>query len=112
MLRNETVKGRKSGKKRRRMRDDEKEFLRTLGVHIRSRRRELGLTQEDLSSLSGLSKISVTNIERGLTGTTLNTLLKLAGALKMSIEDFLITASAAAAVCKRETEQGSGKSVL
>jgi transcriptional regulator with XRE-family HTH domain len=41
------------------------EFYSKLGDSIRQRREELGLTQEELGESLGLSRTSVTNIERG-----------------------------------------------
>src|SRR5262245_46941217 len=41
------------------------EFYAALGAAVRKRREELGLTQAELSERVGLSRTSITNIERG-----------------------------------------------
>lgn len=103
MLVDKKTKTKKMGKKRRPIRPEEKEFLHVLGMDIRKRRSEKNFTQEDLSQHSGVSKISITNIERGITGTTLKTLMKLASALDTTAQEMLsIAGNAALEYKKRE----------
>ena len=45
-----------------------------IGIKVKTRRKELGLTQEELGFKTKLSRPSIANIERGRTLITLNTL--------------------------------------
>lgn len=56
-------------------------YLEAFGVRIKQLRKERRLTQEQLANLSGLSRVSVYQIERGQTNPSLLTLLALAEAL-------------------------------
>lgn len=56
-----------------------------LGVKLRSRRRELNLTLQDLSKRSGLSTASISQVERNVTAPSLRSLRKLCAALNMSL---------------------------
>ena len=54
------------------------------GSTVRRRRRSLGLSQEELADRAGLHRTYVSLIERGLRGATIETIVKLAGALGTS----------------------------
>lgn len=56
-----------------------------IGGRIRSRRKDLGLTLEDLSVLSGSAVPALSNIERGKCDVKLSTLIALAAALRIEL---------------------------
>ena len=58
----------------------------TLGSSIRSRRRVLNLTQEDLSDLSGVSLRLVHEIEHGKEVVQLTTLIKILSCLGLHLQ--------------------------
>jgi HTH-type transcriptional regulator / antitoxin HipB len=49
----------------------------SLGAVISTRRKALGMTQEELSSLSGIAQPNLSNIERGVADGRLDTYLKI-----------------------------------
>lgn len=56
-----------------------------MGERIKARRCELGLSQEELAKRAGLSRIEISNLERGATRfARWQTLLKLSKALEVS----------------------------
>ena len=57
--------------------------LRRLGQRIRQLREEKGLTQADLSRSSGVSRVYLSGIERGIRNLTVLHLLAVAKALKV-----------------------------
>ena len=57
--------------------------------NIRSKRNSIGLSQEELADLCGLHRTYIGAIERGERNITVNTLAKIADALKLSIEVLL-----------------------
>ncbi len=60
---------------------------RPLGTRIRELRERRGLTQQQLSSASGVSKVFLGTVERGEKAATVETLEKLAHGLKVEIAD-------------------------
>jgi transcriptional regulator with XRE-family HTH domain len=56
-----------------------------IGAHIRSRRRSLGLSLEDLSRLSGSTVPTLSHIERGTRYLKLSTLVSLSLALRTEL---------------------------
>jgi transcriptional regulator with XRE-family HTH domain len=56
----------------------------TIGLAIRSRRDLIGMTQASLAEKTGLSRTSVTNIERGGQALLVHQLLEIARALRVS----------------------------
>mgnify|MGYP006161544103 CR=1 FL=1 len=62
-------------------------FLKELGVHLRKLREKNGLSQQDLANDSNVPKIQIGRIERGEISTTITTLYKICGALKMEIKE-------------------------
>jgi transcriptional regulator with XRE-family HTH domain len=60
-----------------------------LGNNLRSIRELRGLTQQQLASLCGVPRSTVANIEVGGSNPTLAVLLRLAGALHLSLEELL-----------------------
>ena|ERR1700728_327445 len=63
------------------------DYYRDLGRRIQRARLELGLTQEALASLVGISRTSMVNIERGRQKVLAHTLVRLARWLKADIKD-------------------------
>lgn len=59
------------------------------GRLIRDKRKAKGVSQERLAALVGLSRTSITNIERGRQKLLLHTLADIAGALGMEPHDLL-----------------------
>lgn len=66
----------------------EEEFRREFGIRLRSVMWRKGLTQEELSERSGVSRTSISNYMRGKNIPSLYTMRKLAKAMGCSIEDF------------------------
>lgn len=60
-----------------------------MGRKIRTIRTSKGLTLDQLSKLSGVSKSRLSDLENGLGSPTIATLQKIAKALRVSIEDLL-----------------------
>lgn len=60
-----------------------------IAVKIRELRRSLKLTQSQFAELVGLSEDSIGKIERGIGVPTIDTLHKIAGAVKIPIEDLI-----------------------
>ena len=52
-------------------------------------RKARGITQEVLSLLSGISRVSISRIEDGKTSPTMRTLTRLARALKVPVSDLI-----------------------
>jgi transcriptional regulator with XRE-family HTH domain len=60
-----------------------------LGKNIRARRERVGLTQDKLAGLVGLSRTSITNVERGRQQMLVHQLLDFAKALKTDSVELL-----------------------
>lgn len=60
-----------------------------IGEVIRSKREVIGLTQDELAARVGLTRTSITNIEKGRQRTQVHTLYAIAEVLKTSLCDFL-----------------------
>lgn len=60
-----------------------------LGLRLRRRREELGLTLAQLSKRSDIGTSTIHGIERGRTAPRLDTLLRLSAALDMPIRDII-----------------------
>ena len=59
------------------------------GVYISERRRQLGLTQSDLATALGQKQPDVSNYEKGARQPTIETLFRLADALKVNGDTLL-----------------------
>jgi CheY-like chemotaxis protein/DNA-binding XRE family transcriptional regulator len=68
-----------------------------LGTAIRSKRNELGFSQEELADRAGLHRTYISDIERGARNLSLESIDKLAQALKVSIGTLFLSAGASAA---------------
>jgi len=62
---------------------------RLLGEAIRARRKKAGLTQEKLAEKSDLSTVFISRVECGKESPTVDSLLKIANALKAPLRDLL-----------------------
>lgn len=64
----------------------------TMGYKIEEARKKQGLTQNQLSEKSGISRTIISGLERGrISVTTTGTLKKIADALGVKIEDIFFT---------------------
>ena len=59
-----------------------------MGDRLRELRRERALTQDELAELSGVHKITISDIERRATKAAPKTLRKLAAALEVDVREF------------------------
>lgn len=59
--------------------------------NVRALRQGLALSQEELAERSGLTQVSVSCIERGVTSTTLDVLDRLAAALNVKPADLVMS---------------------
>jgi len=57
-----------------------------LGHEIMLRRKELGMSQSELASKSGIQQANISRIERGQTNITINQLKRIANALDANIK--------------------------
>lgn len=63
--------------------------LRGLGKRVRSRRLEMGLSQEALADVSGLHRTYVGSLERGERNVCLLNIVRIASALKLDPGDLI-----------------------
>ena len=66
-----------------------KNYLKLIGARIRELRKEQGLTQEDVADMAKLNPSYYGRIERGEINVTVDTLLKIADALKVDLTSLL-----------------------
>lgn len=71
------------------MTDGKAEFDRSLGDRIRGARQRVGVRQEQLADALGLSRTSITNIERGRQGVQAYLLVRIAEVLGRPVADLL-----------------------
>lgn len=62
---------------------------RTLGETVRSKRTVAEFTQEKLAEKAGLSTVFISRIERGVESPSVDSLLKIAKALKVRVRDLV-----------------------
>lgn len=62
-------------------------LLLNLGSVVKSQREQLGITQEELARRAGLHRTYITDVEGGKRNITIESMLKLASALNVSIAD-------------------------
>ena len=60
-----------------------------LGEAVRSRRKQAGLSQEKLAEKSELSTVFISRVERGRESPSVDSLVKIAGALKVRVRDLV-----------------------
>ncbi len=76
-----------------------------IGTRIRRLRKERGLTQQNLAELSEQEPSNISHIERGATKLSLPTLVSIANALHVSVDDILCDSlPASRGVLEREAE--------
>jgi transcriptional regulator with XRE-family HTH domain len=68
---------------------EERIFLISLGERIHSRRKELGITQEELADKIGINKHHFRRIEKGQSPTSLITYRRISKKLKISLVDII-----------------------
>lgn len=66
-----------------------KEFTDLLSAHLRAKREESGLTQEDLAFKAGLNTAYYSHLERGVYSPTFFVIWRIAQAMNMKVEQFL-----------------------
>lgn len=64
--------------------DSESPFLRKVGARVRSLRQQRGLSQERLAARSGVNRVYLSGIERGIRNFTVLRLTKLARVLRVT----------------------------
>jgi transcriptional regulator with XRE-family HTH domain len=69
------------------LRQPSPKLMQTLSVKIRSRRKEIKLSQEELAERCDLHRTYIGSVERGERNVTLSTLEVIAKALKLEIRD-------------------------
>lgn len=67
--------------------DKPDELLRAFGEAVRKRRKELGISQEELAFRAGLNRSYIADIERGTRNVALTNIAKLAKALGLEIHE-------------------------
>lgn len=60
-----------------------------IGLRVKKRRKQLAMTQECLAEQLGISVKHLSEVERGLAGLSIENLIKLSNALKLSL-DYII----------------------
>ncbi|MBX3360301.1 MAG: helix-turn-helix transcriptional regulator [Phycisphaeraceae bacterium] len=64
-------------------------FIKEFGNAIRSRRQAIGLSQEELAFQAGMHRTAISHIEQGTRSSTLETIEKLARALKVQPNELM-----------------------
>jgi transcriptional regulator with XRE-family HTH domain len=83
-----------------------------IGNAIRARRDSIGMTQKALAELTGLSRTSITNIERGGQALLVHQLLELAKSLRVAPIDLLPQESSKDQAGQGQTISGEFKALL
>ena len=73
------------------MNKDDRDFNQAVGAQIQQARKRAGLTQAELASQGGVSRVAVSNLERGLHGCRLVVLFRLAAALRVPVSSLVPT---------------------
>ncbi len=71
------------------MRESDKSFGEVFGVAVRTRREQLGLSQESLGFRAGLHRNYISDIELGLKSPTLCVIVRLAEALGVTVSTLI-----------------------
>ncbi len=64
-------------------------YRRTVGQQIRAYRKEAGLTQEQLAEKASLSYKYLGEVERGIVNVSLDSLMRIAKALRLKVADLV-----------------------
>ncbi len=65
------------------------QYRRRLGDNIRTQRKELGLSQEKLAEKADLHPVYIGSVERGEENVSLDSLVRIAKALKSTVQDLV-----------------------
>ncbi len=76
-----------------RLGDDMKDYKHTMGLRIKEKRKSLKLTQEEIAEMLDISVKHLSEVERGLTGLSIENLIKLSNILGVSI-DYIVKGKA------------------
>jgi transcriptional regulator with XRE-family HTH domain len=60
-----------------------------LGEAVRAKRKKAGLSQEKLAEKAGLSTVFISRVERGKESPSVDSLVKIAGALSTNVRDLV-----------------------
>lgn len=60
-----------------------------IGIRIRRKRTDMGLTQQKMAELAGLEPSNISHIERGATKLSLPTIVRIANVLHSSVDELL-----------------------
>jgi transcriptional regulator with XRE-family HTH domain len=66
-----------------------KEHRRLLGDAVRSKRKKAGFSQEKLAEKADLSTVFISRIERGVESPSVDSLMKIARALRLRVRDLV-----------------------
>lgn len=70
-----------------------KDYKHTMGLRIKEKRKSLKLTQEEVAEMLDISVKHLSEVERGLTGLSIENLIKLSNILGVSI-DYIVKGEA------------------
>lgn len=71
--------------------DDLSNLRNRFGAAMRKRRRELGLSQEELAEHSGLHRTYISDVERGARNVSLDNIDRIAHSLGLSVSELFFT---------------------
>ena len=94
-----------------RARDGDLDIQSKLGRSVRECRHKLGITQEELGWRSNLHRTYIADIERGARNLTLNSIVNLARALRVTVRDLLASATLPAGKAPRMGPEGPPRGV-
>ena len=77
-----------------------------IGIRIRRIRKEKGLTQQKLAELSGQEPSNISHIERGATKLSLQTIVNIANALEVTVDELLCDSLAADSISFEKSASG------
>lgn len=69
--------------------DQERQIMKRFGSSVRCQREVVGLSQEKLAELANVHRTYISGIERGLQNISLLTMIKLAKALTIELDELL-----------------------
>ncbi len=74
------------------MAEDRDVLLDQIGIRIVRRRKELGLTQDELAARLGITRPNIGNMERGQQNLTVGMLCRVAEALETTVQELMFGA--------------------
>jgi transcriptional regulator with XRE-family HTH domain len=81
----------------------------TLGENIRSIRKSKFMSIQHVRNLTGLSKSTISELERDISNPTIDTLLKIASAFNLTVDELIKTTPATATAIARWDEVTDNK---